>query len=604
MRAVIYARYSSDLQRDASIDDQVRVCRARADKEGWQVVEVFADHAISGATTLRPGYQDMMAALRGGRIDFVLAESLDRFSRDQEHIAGFYKQVIYAGAKIITLAEGDVSELHVGLKGTMGALYLRDLAQKTRRGLEGKVRAGRGVGTTPYCYALVRQVGNSGEFERGLRQIAPTEAAIIRRIFEDYARGQSPLAISKALNAEAVTGPSGTIWYDASIRGRPGRGDGILRNQIYIGRQVWNRRHLVKDPVSGTRHRRANDPGEVVVQDVPELRIVDQQLWDQVQARLGAEQARRPARTANTAGWNFWEHRRPRHLLTGKVVCGVCGALFKTLGQDYLGCRAASQGSCRNTRRVRRGQLDAHVLDGLSRNLMDPDLVREFVTAFTAEWNRLLAEHGGAPETRKAELQATERKINHLVDTISDGMRSPELKTRLAGLEIRKARLIAKQGRATTPLPALHPNITEIYRREIARLRKGLSAEDNVEALEAARQLIDRIIVSPPEEDGNPPQIEIIGEFVAMLQAGGLGTSNSKNRAENTSVLRALASSVKAGQGAQLPGRGFRGTKSPWLFPYCTGERGVEIMRWITICERSSKVGVTGAILVFHQSLS
>ena len=125
-----------------------------------------------------------------------------------------------------------------------------------------------------------------------------------------------------------------------------------------------------------------------------------------------------------------------------------------------------------------------------------------------------------------------------------------------------------------------------------------------MEALEAARQLIDRIIVSPPEEDGNPPQIEIIGEFVAMLQAGGLGTSNSKNRAENTSVLRALASSVKAGQGAQLPGRGFRGTKSPWLFPYCTGERGVEIMRWITICERSSKVGVTGAILVFHQSLS
>ena len=95
MRCAIYARYSSDLQRAASIEDQVRVCRARADREAWPVVEVFADAAISGATLIRPGIQALMQAIRAGSIDIVLTESLDRISRDQEHIAAFYKQATF-----------------------------------------------------------------------------------------------------------------------------------------------------------------------------------------------------------------------------------------------------------------------------------------------------------------------------------------------------------------------------------------------------------------------------------------------------------------------------------------------------------------------------
>src|SRR5215203_4710642 len=92
LRAAIYARYSSDQQREASIEDQARVCRARAAREGWQVVELFTDYAVSGATTLRPGFQALQAAMRTGAFDLVLAESLDRLSRDQEHIAGLFKQ--------------------------------------------------------------------------------------------------------------------------------------------------------------------------------------------------------------------------------------------------------------------------------------------------------------------------------------------------------------------------------------------------------------------------------------------------------------------------------------------------------------------------------
>ena len=115
MRAAIYARYSSDNQREASIEDQVRICRARAEREGWIVIEVYADYALSGASVQRPQFLTLLADARAGRFDIVLAEALDRVSRDQEHIAGFYKHLGFAGVQLVTIAEGEISELHIGL---------------------------------------------------------------------------------------------------------------------------------------------------------------------------------------------------------------------------------------------------------------------------------------------------------------------------------------------------------------------------------------------------------------------------------------------------------------------------------------------------------
>ena len=142
MRAVIYARYSSDLQRDASIEDQVRLCRERIEKEGWRLVATYTDHAVSGATRLRPGYQKLLEDARAGDFDVVVAEALDRMSRDQEDVAALYRQLGFADVRLVTLTEGDISELHVGLKGTMNALFLKDLANKVRRGLRAKTPSG------------------------------------------------------------------------------------------------------------------------------------------------------------------------------------------------------------------------------------------------------------------------------------------------------------------------------------------------------------------------------------------------------------------------------------------------------------------------------
>jgi len=115
LRAVIYARYSSDSQSAASIDDQVRLCRDRIAQEGWTLIETFVDAAISGATTTRAGYQALIEAAQGPKFDIVIAEGLDRLSRDQEDVGALFKRMQFAGIKIVTVAEGEISELHVGL---------------------------------------------------------------------------------------------------------------------------------------------------------------------------------------------------------------------------------------------------------------------------------------------------------------------------------------------------------------------------------------------------------------------------------------------------------------------------------------------------------
>jgi len=128
--AAIYARYSSDLQREASIEDQIRICRERAAKEGWSIYKEYSDSGISGASLIRPGIQKLLQDAQAGRFGIVVTESLDRLSRDQEDIAHIFKRIGFAGGRIVTLSEGEINELHIGLKGTMGALYLKDLADK------------------------------------------------------------------------------------------------------------------------------------------------------------------------------------------------------------------------------------------------------------------------------------------------------------------------------------------------------------------------------------------------------------------------------------------------------------------------------------------
>ncbi len=513
----IYARYSSDMQREASIEDQIRLCRERSEREGWQIFDCYKDRGISGASLMRPAVQMLLGDARAGRFQVVLAESLDRLSRDQEDIAHIYKRFGFEGIKIVTLSEGEVNELHIGLKGTMGALYLKDLADKTRRGLRGRVEAGKSGGGKAYGYDVVRAVDHNGDSIHGERRINPSEARIVERIFRDYADGVSPRTLVHQLNAEGIPGPSGKGWGPSTIHGNRQRGTGILNNELYIGRLVWNRLRYVKDPETGKRISRLNDQADWIIQDVAELRIIDQDLWDRVKARQGALTTKTP-KPGEAA---FWDRRRPRYLFSGLITCGVCGGGAATWNRNVIGCvNRRNKGTCDNGLTIKREDLEALVLDGLEKHLMDPEHTRVFCEHYTKTMNRLVAEHNAGLEASRSELERIDRQLDKLVEALMNGVPAARVKDKMQALEDRKVALEQERDSGKQMPVSLHPNLSAYYREQIGELRSALQDESKrAQAAEAIRALIDKIELVPTRlEDGTEVlAVDLHGKLAEIL---------------------------------------------------------------------------------------
>ncbi len=526
-RAAIYARYSSDNQRDASIEDQVRQCRARIEQQNWQLGEVYSDHAISGATTLRPGYQKMLEDARGGRFDVLVAEALDRLSRDQENIAGLFKQLCFADVRLVTLSEGEIGELHVGLKGTMNALFLKDLAHKTRRGLEGRIRQGKSGGGLCFGYEVVRKINASGEALRGERCINEAEAAIVCRIFQEFAQGCSPRAIAQSLNKEGVPGPAGRSWGPSTLYGNWQRGTGILNNELYVGRLVWNRQHFIKDPNTGRRQARLNAESKWIIEEVPHLRIVDDALWTSVKERQRDSRAK--VMTMDK-GIRSERVRRPSYLLSGLLKCGACGGGFSKISQSHYGCSTArNKGTCDNLLTVRRDELETTVLHGLKSQLMQPELVTAFIGEFHREVNRQRAAEDGHRDRAARDLEKTQREIRKLIDAIKAGVPGAAVKDEMTVLEARRVELLAQKQAAPPPMPRLHPNLAELYRQKVISLAEGLNDDDSRhEAAKCIRELIEEIRLVP--EDGKL-RVELYGELAALISL-----ANQHPRSKGTGV--------------------------------------------------------------------
>lgn len=507
-RAVSYARFSTELQSDRSIEDQQALCHAYAARNGLTIVADYADRARSGASILgREGLIAMMEAAREKRFDVLVVEALDRISRDMEDLSALHKRLRFAGIDIIAVHEGKADTLTVGLRGLIGQMFREDNVHKVRRGMAGVVRDGRHAGGRAYGYRPAP--GKPGELE-----IVEAEAAVVRRIFAAYAAGASPRKIAGDLNAEGVPPPRGRRWNASTINGSKQRGSGILQNPLYRGEIVWNRVTMIRDPETGKRVSRPNGEEAQQRAEAPHLRIVADDVAAPALARKEANSTQ-PQRG-----------RRSPRLLSGLLRCGACGGGMAAVGSDRAGHRVMcsthkESRSCDNAARYYVERIETTVLAGLAEGLRDPDLVREYVEAYRAERQRMAASarrRRAGLERRIADASAA---LARLVDAVADGtLTKADIADRSAALRAERQAAEAELALAGEPAKVieLHPQSIARFAEHVATLQGMIAAgaTPSPEEASAFRTFVDSVIVMP-RKAGDPYEVRPMGHLAALM---------------------------------------------------------------------------------------
>jgi site-specific DNA recombinase len=519
-RAVIYARFSTELQNDRSIADQIALCRAEAARQDLAVTATYEDRALSSASTHgRPALARLMDDARAKAFDVVLIEAFDRLSGDMEDLAGIYKRLNFAGIELRAVHDGIANPVLVGIRGLIGQMRLADSAKKVRRGLAGVVRDGRSAGGRAYGYRPVRGFHPDGTAIRGQLEIVPAEAEIIKRIFVEYIAGATPRTIAHGLNADAIAPPRGTRWNASTINGNTKRGAGILHNELYVGRIVWNKVRMVKDPETGRRVSRDNTADLRQVATAPHLVIIAADTWSKAQAVKRAKASAHPSQA-----------RRAPRLLSGLLRCGACGGGMATRGRDKTGrvrvqCSTfIESGTCDNRRMPYVDAIERTALAGLRRRFTERKFFVAWLKAYNAERRRLAIsadDRRGRLERRAGEIA---RELARAADaimagTIDRGTIGGAIREREAERDRIAADLAAID--AAGEIVALHPATVEAYRASIEAfetLADQAGEAARAELMTTLRDLIVAVVIHPGPAAGQY-DVEVCGRIEALTGA-------------------------------------------------------------------------------------
>lgn len=515
-RAALYARYSTDQQRQTSIVDQLRDARDRAAREGWAVVATHADEGISGSVpvAMRRGGKALLADALAGRWEVLIVEGLDRLSREIGEAEQLVKRLEHRGIRIIGTADGYDSDgrgrkvMRIA-RGLVNELYLDDLREKTHRGLAGQVDRGFSAGGRTYGYRTKPEDG-------GRRMVIDeNEAAIVREVFRRFAEGQSTRAIVHELNRRAVPSARGGTWAVSALQGSSTKGLGMLNNELYIGRVVWNRRQWLKDPDTGARRYVERPREEWQQREDPALRIVDEALWQAVRDR---------ARTGPARGTRTGAGAVPRTLFTGILRCHGCGAAVVAINRERYGCSARKDRGptvCANARTIRREVLDKRLLAEVREELLAPEALRDLRREVQAELASAVAGLDTGRDAACRRLDALQGEIGRLVDAVAQVGLSAALAARLQAAEAEQHQL--QRQLAATPATAL-PTVDEVlapYRQQVMQLQRVLESEgDRDQVRTLLSQLIGPVVVGH-DEAGAWAEMEKPAERLLLQAAGG-----------------------------------------------------------------------------------
>ncbi|EAP90301.1 Site-specific recombinase and resolvase superfamily protein [Oceanicaulis alexandrii HTCC2633] len=523
-RVAFYSRYSTDRQNQNSIDGQERLCANYASERGWREVGRYSDAERSGTTTHgRAGLFKMLQAAELGEFDVLLVEDIDRASRDAADMHFIAKQLEELEVVLCTVSGGVVSDIELAFKAVQNQQFIKQNVAKSKRGQELAISQGRMSGSVAYGYRKVAKFDDRGEPINGLREIDPDKAEIVQRIHHEFDAGRTTFEICKTLNAEGVPSPKGKLWRPGALLGNRQGGIGILRNPIYIGQFQFRKTHrrFRKGEVKMT----FKSETERLISDHPELRIIDQELWDRNQARL-AEHLDRP----------FFRKKRNRFAFSGMVFCGECGSTAIVSGGKYLCTGRRDKGICTNTRRVFREAVEETVFQKIKQHILDTAVLGPALDAFRDEVQRAHADQAEKLESQTAALQDVEARISNLTDQLSNASESvyasQMLIKKLDQLGAEKRQLETQIQRTPPPVPIGETDeIIAAISDTIDELSANLQADEAeaARAKELLRGLVSRIVLTPigPQKDGRGSgdlRVTVEGPIANLIDLSDLST--------------------------------------------------------------------------------
>jgi len=482
-RAIAYARFSSDLQREESIDAQLRAIRKYCDEHDFVLLATYADKGISGTSDNRPEFQKMIATATKGNVDAVIVHKLDRFARNR-YDSAFYKNILRKNnVKLISVLENlqDSPEsviLESVIEG-MNEYYSLNLSREVRKGLQENALECKVTGGPP-------ALGYSVDRATQKYVINEYEAEAVRMIFRMYLDGSSYTEIIDALNAKGYRTRRGVTFAKNSLYA-------ILRNERYTGVYIY-----VKDSTKNSKGkyvRHGEYEPEAVIRipgGIPA--IISEQEFQLVQAKMKERQHKAAKFSA-----------KQEYLLSGKIYCGECGSPYAgnsrkprpdhPLYISYKCTRRNQRDTKCNNPEINRDKLERLVLERLSEVLFNPDVIPRLVE----QYNEYIAEKTGSVRERmlvlQTELRDVERKITNTVNLMIE-TGSAAFKDKLNELEQSKEKLLFELTEAEAALKQENfseEQICKLFHIAEQQLKNGTLANRRL----VIDQYINKIIIYP-----------------------------------------------------------------------------------------------------------
>jgi site-specific DNA recombinase len=525
VRCAIYARYSSELQSEHSIEDQVRECRKFIDRQGWVVADghVYDDRAISGTCVSRSGYQAMKAAAKPENFNCIVVHDLSRLGRDHLESVSIFHQLRALDVRLVGVADGLDTANHNAkplyyMRSVFAEMFVDDMRDKVLRGQEGKCRNNYSPGGRVYGYRFDRIIDPSGAKDgRGYDRVLGTEiskdphqAEVVHRIFQMRAQGMGYRAISKQLNSEGTPSPRFALKGHGDPTWSLGTLVTIVKQKKYRGCWIWNENEYRRVPGQRKKRRIPKPKSEWVVVQREDLRIVSDELWEKAQADPCKYPKLHPFKRPRNLDHPELDGRG-KFLLSGLLKCAVCGsnliAMSSKKESAFVCNRHWSRGStaCPNKLRVRRALAEEVLLHEIKQHFLDPKVVTRLAREMKAKLDAMPKPEPKELQEREAIKAELNSQITNLTQFVMTGDTSDAIRAALSEKEQELKRVHHEIDALTARQKANAPDVSEEW---VASKLSGIrelfnSRPDKIPLIRLElRHLLDGQILMTPTGEG------------------------------------------------------------------------------------------------------